>query len=97
MIRIVKLSIDPEKLDEFFAYFEQIKDRVRYFEGNNFLEIYQDRNKPSTVFTYSIWDSEEYLENYRKSEVFQEIWKVFKTYFNGKPEAWSTDVLYSLK
>ena len=39
------------------------------------------------------WESEEDLENYRKSELFTEVWDFTKQLFNDKPEAWSVDKL----
>ena len=37
-----------------------------------------------------------FLENYRKSELFDGIWSFAKKLFNAKPEAWSVDKLVSL-
>jgi heme-degrading monooxygenase HmoA len=39
--------------------------------------------------TYSIWDSEEALNNYRDSELFGELWPKIKPWFAAKAEAWS--------
>ena len=47
-------------------------------------------------FTYSYWDSENDLNNYRKSELFNEVWTFTKKLFNAKPEAWSVEKLVSL-
>ena len=40
-------------------------------------------------FTYSLWKNERFLEAYRHSKEFNEIWNETKTFFSGKPEAWS--------
>lgn len=96
LIRIVKLSIQPEKLSDFLETFTQVKEKIRNFPGNTFLELYQDKNNPSIVFTYSLWKEEQDLENYRHSEVFHGIWSVIKPMFNAAPEAWSVDKLISL-
>ena len=39
---------------------------------------------------------EEDLENYRHSELFQNIWAETKVFFNDKPLAWSVDKVVSL-
>ena len=95
-IRIVKLSIHPENIPIFLEKFESVKNQIRNFPGNRLLELYQDKSNSSVFFTYSYWQSEEDLENYRKSALFIEVWDFTKKLFNDKPEAWSVDKLASL-
>ena len=96
-VRIVKLSFAEENIATFLANFETIKYKIRNFEGNQLLELYQDKHNSNVFFTYSYWDSESDLENYRNSELFKGIWAKTKPLFNAKPEAWSVDKLASLK
>ncbi len=95
-IRIVKMSFHQEKIPFFLEHFHSVKMNIRNFPGNNFLEVYQDKSNPSIFFTYSIWDEETDLENYRHSDLFKEVWTFTKALFNDKPEAWSVDKLVSL-
>lgn len=95
-VRIVKLTIDAQKITAFLDNFESVKDKIRGFEGNCFLELYQDKNNKCIFFTYSYWETEAHLENYRKSELFGEVWTYTKTLFSDKPEAWSVDKLVTL-
>jgi len=96
LIRIVKMSFYPEKITEFLDVFHQNKEQIRNFNGNTFLELYQDKGNKSVFFTYSIWKSENDLENYRKSELFREVWANTKVLFNDKPQAWSVNKIESL-
>ncbi|NNC69800.1 MAG: antibiotic biosynthesis monooxygenase [Flavobacteriaceae bacterium] len=96
-VRIVKMSFQPDKIDEFLSNFEQVKDKIRSFEGCEFLELYRDKTNKNIFFTYSYWQSEQDLENYRNSDLFKKVWKMTKSIFNAKPEAWSVDKLHSLK
>lgn len=93
LVRIVKLSFHQDKIPAFLENFELVKNQIRNFPGNRLLELYQDKTNASIIFTYSYWDSEEDLENYRKSELFTEVWGFTKQLFNDKPEAWSVDKL----
>ena len=95
-VRIVKMSFHEEHIPAFLANFELMKTRIRNAEGNRFLELYQDKNDPQIFFTYSYWETEEDLENYRRSELFYDVWTLTKKLFNRKPEAWSVDKLVSL-
>ena len=93
LVRIVKLSFHQDKIPAFLENFELVKNQIRNFPGNRLLELYQDKTNTSIFFTYSYWDSEEDFENYRKSELFTEVWGFTKQLFNDKPEAWSVDKL----
>lgn len=95
-VRIVKMNFQPDKTEEFLRNFETVKDKIRAFEGCELLELYRDKTNKNVFFTYSYWQSEQDLENYRSSNLFKEVWKQSKSFFNAKPEAWSVDKLYSL-
>lgn len=95
LVRIVKMSFQPEKIGEFLANFDANKEKIRAFEGCNFLELYRDKNNNNIFFTYSYWNGEAALENYRHSELFKEVWANTKVLFNDKPEAWSVDKVWS--
>ncbi|WP_026705496.1 putative quinol monooxygenase [Flavobacterium soli] len=95
-VRIVKLSFHEEKIPLFLENFELMKEKIRNAPGNRFLELYQDKNNKCIFFTYSYWETEEDLENYRNSELFYDVWTYTKQFFNDKPEAWSVDKLVTL-
>lgn len=96
IIRIVKMHFFEEHIPTFIAKFDAVKQKIRNTSGNQFLELYQDKNNRCIFFTYSIWETEEALEKYRKSELFSDTWTFTKRLFNEKPEAWSVDKLVSL-
>ncbi len=97
LVRIVKMSFHEENIPAFLKNFEVMKSHIRNSPGNRFLELYQDKNNASIFFTYSYWETEEDLENYRKSALFDEVWTFTKKLFNDKPEAWSVKKLVSLE
>ena len=96
LVRIVKMSFEPSRIEEFLTNFETVKQKIRNFEGCQFLELYRDQNNTNIFFTYSYWSSEDYLNNYRHSDLFKGVWTNTKPMFNAKPEAWSVDKLASL-
>ncbi|MEW7291580.1 putative quinol monooxygenase [Aquimarina sp. 2304DJ70-9] len=87
--RIVKMGFVPDQIDAFIAIFEQNKDKIQNFEGCSHVKLLQDINQPNQFFTYSHWESEEHLNNYRNSALFKGVWANTKNKFNQKPEAWS--------
>lgn len=75
------MTFRPEKIDEFLEIFDSSKEKIRAFEGCLHLELLRDINSPTIFFTYSHWESEEDLNNYRKSELFVATWAKTKTLF----------------
>lgn len=90
------MRFHEDKIADFLANFETVKHHIRSFEGNQFLELYQDKNDPRIFFTYSYWENEAALEKYRNSILFNEVWSYTKALFSDKPEAWSVDRLVTL-
>lgn len=89
--RIVKLTFKEEHIPKFILIWKESKAKIAAFEGCNFVEMLQSKNPENICFTYSLWDSEEALNKYRHSELFQNTWAKTKVLFDGKPEAWSTE------
>ncbi len=91
------MEFRPEEVENFKTLFDSTKDKIRNFEGCQHLELWQDVRNTSIFFTYSFWLSEDYLEMYRNSPLFKEVWSKTKVKFAEKPKAWSVDVLHELK
>lgn len=91
------MSFHEEKVADFLTNFDEVKQHIRNFPGNRFLELYRDKDNPSVFFTYSYWEDEADLERYRQSELFNEVWDFTKKLFNDKPQAWSVDKLVTLE
>jgi len=95
-VRIVKMSFKEDKIDAFIKNFNNNKEKIRNTQGCKLLELYRDKTNPTVFFTYSYWDTELDLENYRNSQLFKNVWNITKLLFKNKPEAWSVDKLYNL-
>jgi len=91
IIRIVKMTFKPEEIKSFLLVFEKQKEFIAGFEGCTHLELLNDKNNPNIYFTYSHWKDEYYLELYRESDFFRNIWSGVKLKFASKPEAWSLE------
>ena len=97
IIRIVKMTFDLDKVDKFVSFFEKHKYKIRNFPGCTYLQVLRDKSQPNIIFSYSHWESEVNLDDYRNSELFNEIWPYTKKMFSAAPEAWTTEVLHDLK
>ncbi|MFT4695937.1 MAG: heme-degrading monooxygenase HmoA [Urechidicola sp.] len=97
LIRIVKLTISPEKIEDFKSIYESHMELIKGFEGCEKLELLQEKGRYyNVVMTYSHWKSEENLAAYRDSELFLKVWKTVKPLFCAKPEAWSMERKFEL-
>ena len=92
--RLVKMTLQPEKVNEFLSFFDTIKHQINTYDGCQGVKLLQDKNNPNILFTYSYWNSEEDLNNYRYSELFAMVWPNTKKFFADKAEAWSTEVYF---
>lgn len=96
LVRIVKMEFYKQNIEVFLENFNATKTRIRAFKGCTFLELYKDKNDANILFTYSYWESEAALENYRNSELFKTVWSKVKPLFSVRPEAWSVDKVETL-
>ncbi len=90
LIRIVRLSFLPEKVEEFLNIFNNSKNKIRNFENCLHLELLQDADTPNIFMTYSHWKDEDALNVYRNSELFNTTWAKTKILFAEKPLAFSS-------
>lgn len=92
--RIVKLEFKIDKVDDFLSFFDTIKYNVNSFPGCKGMKLYQDIQSPTTLMTYSHWESQSDLDLYRNSETFGSVWPKIKPWFAEKPEAWSVEAYF---
>jgi len=98
IVRIVKMEFRQEYISKFIELFESKKEMIRNFPGCNHLELLQGNGAQDMIFyTYSYWDSEKELNNYRYSELFATTWESTKVLFAKKAEAITLNKLYSLE
>jgi heme-degrading monooxygenase HmoA len=90
------MEFQTDKIEIFLENFKNVKEKIRNTNGCRLLELYRDKNQTNIFFTYSYWNNEQDLENYRHSDLFKEVWAKTKPLFNAKPEAWSVDKTYEL-
>jgi len=83
------MTFAEENVPAFLEIFKASRDRIRSYPGCRRLELLQDYHLPHVYSTYSHWDSEEALNNYRKSELFGSVWKPTKALFAEPAQVFS--------
>ena len=92
--RIVMMQLLPEKEALFLDIFEDVKRDIRNQEGCTDLEILRsEQGSIISVWTISLWTSEEALNQYRSSALFQKTWANVKPLFSSKAHAWTLTMI----
>lgn len=89
IVRLVKMTFTSDKITDFLNLFDSVKDRILGFPGCQKLILFRDIKDSTVIFTYSEWNSEEDLNNYRNSLLFKTTWDSVKPLFAVRAEAWS--------
>lgn len=90
--RIVKMTFKEGNEDKFLEIFKNSGHLIRAFDGCHGVDLLRATQSPNIFFTYSHWESEDHLNTYRHSELFQTTWASTKALFADKAEAWSVEV-----
>ena len=93
IVRIVTMTFKEQEIEKFLSLFNQYKSQIRAAEGCVSLTLIQNSNSPSEISTLSYWKNDKYLNIYRGSEIFKEVWPQTKLLFSAPPKAVSYDVL----
>ena len=89
------MTFTAGRTPDFMRLFEENKSRIASFEGCTHLELWNDRSDPNTFFTYSKWKDESFLEKYRESILFNNVWSETRKLFASKPEAWTVEEVWN--
>ena len=96
LIRIVRMTFRESDVENFLMVFNDSKQKIRSFPGCKHLELQQDYHQSNVYSTYSLWEDDHALENYRKSALFKSVWSKTKPLFEEKPVAFSHKIAQQL-
>ncbi len=91
LIRVVTMTFEESKVDEFLQLFDGHKNKIRSFPGCEYLELWRDIHQKNVFYTYSHWINKESLESYRCSPLFEGVWSKTKRLFKEKAQAFSAE------
>lgn len=83
------MTFKPDEVENFLSLFDRVHPHIEQMQGCCKVELHSQAGCPNVMFTLSLWDSVEALENYRNSELFKSTWTQTKKLFSDKPQAWS--------
>jgi autoinducer 2-degrading protein len=83
------MEFKPDHVDDFRAHFKEVAHLIRGFPGVRHLELHRDAGQANVFYTYSKWNREEDLENYRQSDLFKGTWSQASSWFSERAQAFS--------
>jgi heme-degrading monooxygenase HmoA len=87
--RIVRMEFREEHVQAFVELFIKTKPLIEKMPGCHGVSLFADTQKSNVMITYSYWESEDMLNDYRMSDLFRTTWQLSKSWFAAKPLAWS--------
>jgi len=78
-----------EEVPNFLELFWSKYPHISTFPGVVALSLQKDAREPNVYYTHSKWKDESYLETYRQSELFADVWSKTKPLFAEKAKAFS--------
>lgn len=89
--RVVRMAFQIDKIEDFISVFNKSKQKIAAFPGCLSLKLCKDPSFENVYYTFSVWENESDLENYRKSDLFKTTWEATKILFSEKPMAFSLE------
>lgn len=74
---------------KFLEIFNERKKAIAGFEGCSYLELRRSKAHGNWFMTFSIWNDEKNLDQYRFSDLFKVVWASVKPLFEANAEALS--------
>ena len=96
IIRIVRMHFTEAGVEEFLEIFHRNKEAIRNFSGCSHLQLLKDHDDPTCFATLSHWEDTTFLDSYRKSELFSQVWGRVKTLFSERSNAFSLEKFIEL-
>ncbi len=93
LIRTVRMTFRPDRLDDFLALFREARPKIAAAPGCRHLDLWQDARFPNVLTTFSHWDDADALEAYRHSDLFRSTWARTTPLFAAAPVAHSQERL----
>lgn len=92
--RIVRMSFKEEDVNTFLEIFDHSKEKIKAFNGCEYLSLHRDHHRKNVFYTLSKWECQAKLDQYRESGLFKSTWAKTKILFDEKPQAHSLDQLF---
>ncbi|MDP6350350.1 MAG: antibiotic biosynthesis monooxygenase [Chloroflexota bacterium] len=92
ILRLVGLPVEPGQVAEMERAFAMARPRIAALPGCQQVSLLRTGEGEEPDFlTLSVWDGRDDLEEYRRSDLFREIWPAIRATLRDKPWAKTYD------
>jgi len=93
ILRIVKMEVDPHKIEIFNMFMNNLTDEKSRLEGCVHHDFFCDKKFINVYYSYTIWENVLNLKKYKKTPLFKEVVKTLKSLCMNEPYAWTVENL----
>lgn len=94
ILRVVKMNVDEEKRDAFELFMKNLREEKLKLAGCLHFDYFHEKNNKNIFYSYTIWESEKYLKQYKKTDLFIEVVSTLKKLCTEEPKAWTIENVF---
>lgn len=91
ILRIVKIKIDEVKIDTFKLFMKNLRNEKLRLKGCLHFDYFHEKKNKNIYYTYTIWENEKHLNQYKKSELFKKVISTLNSLSIEEPRAWTIE------
>ncbi len=95
ILRVVKMKVDLRKIDAFKLFMDNLHDEKLRLAGCLHFDYFNERQNPSIYYSYTIWEHEKYLKQYKKTEFSKEVLQTLRDLCVEEPQAWTIQNVFN--
>jgi quinol monooxygenase YgiN len=92
--RITKFQINPELHNQFSEFMNQFRDELNSVEGCKHFDVLQDKESEHNMFMFMIWENDEFLDQFRKSELNKILKNKIENVSKEEPVSWTVETVF---
>jgi hypothetical protein len=94
ILRVVKMVVDQNKIDIFNNFMSNLSTEKEGMDGCVHHDFFSNKQFRNVFYSYTIWESEKYLNKYRKSMLFKEVTTTLRSLCLSEPAAWTVENVF---
>lgn len=95
ILRIVKMEVDDTRIDFFENFMNNLSEEKLTLEGCLHHDFFCEKDNRNMYYSYTIWQSEKFLNKYKKTDLFKEVTRTLRHICIKEPIAWTVENVFN--
>jgi len=95
ILRIVKMEVAPDKLEDFKRFMTNLSEEKIKQKGCVHHDFFSDKQYDNVYFQYTIWERTSDLKKYKSTPLFKEVVKTLSNLCLVAPYAWTVENVFN--